>query len=101
MLNFIIDSMELSCGDTSANNKIISEATYLTGIQQHNISGLFIAGGGYGFAGYLYCFQQLLLRKSYSNTIIAAILPLKNTLVKQMVLSCINPGSGLHPPGVV
>jgi len=54
MLNFIIDGMEMSYGATSADNKIISEAAYLTGIQQHDIGGLFIAGGGYGFAGYLY-----------------------------------------------
>ena len=80
MLNFIIDSMEMSYGATGADNKIISEAAYSTGIQQHNISGLLIAGGGYGFVGYLYCFQQLLLMKSQSNSIIAAIRLLKKYL---------------------
>jgi len=51
VLNFIIDGANLSLGFSGADNKVISEAANLPGIQQENITGLLVTGRFYGSAG--------------------------------------------------
>ena len=67
MLDFFVNSPELSLGVTGADDKIIGETAYLLGIQQHDIAGLFIAGGNYSFMRYVYRFQNLSLRQMITD----------------------------------
>ncbi|MFC1931147.1 hypothetical protein ACFLXJ_02965 [Chloroflexota bacterium] len=57
MLNFLVDSPNLSLGFTGTDNEIISEAAYLSGVQEGNITRLPVADGFYCFTGYFDCFQ--------------------------------------------
>ena len=69
MPNFIADSPNLPIGITTAYHKIIGKATYPSGIQQQNITGLLITGGFNCFAGYFYRFQNY-PPKLYNNSLV-------------------------------
>ena len=61
MLNLITNSVDLSGGITGTDNKVVSKAAHILSIQQDNINRLLIAGRLYQTAGYIQCFQKLIL----------------------------------------
>jgi len=57
MADFIINSLNLPAGVTTADDEIVGKTTYLAGIQEQNIASLLVASRFYCLAGNLYCFQ--------------------------------------------
>ena len=63
-IDFIVDSAELPLAFTGADNEIIGKPAPTLDIQQHNVTGLSIAGRIDGPAGYFYSFQPANLPNS-------------------------------------
>lgn len=57
--DLVIDSLNLPLGITTADDKIVSKATYLARIQKQNIASLLVASRFYGLTGNLYRFQPI------------------------------------------
>jgi hypothetical protein len=57
LLYFIMNGTYLPLALTTTDNEIAGEAANLTDIEQDNIGGLLLAGGGYCFSGYIYGIQ--------------------------------------------
>jgi hypothetical protein len=54
-----MDGAYLSLGLTGADNKVVRKTAYIADIQQHNITGLMVAGNFDGLTGYFNRFQTL------------------------------------------
>jgi len=70
MFYFLVDSPNLPFRFTAADNKVISEATYSSGIQQRDVTRLLITGSINRLTGYFDCFQNSSLQKYWLNKII-------------------------------
>jgi len=64
VLNFFIDSPNLSVSAAGTDDKVVGEVAYGSGIQQNNVAGLFVTGSFNSFMGYFYCFQNANLQKN-------------------------------------